>query len=84
MTDYDPTDEYLLLERAGLRFPAILATLTTAPAKRFRAETGAGLVAVGSPAELAVLESDPATDIRTLAKVRYTIRRGRVIYGPAP
>jgi len=84
MTDYDPTDEYLLLERAGLRFPAILAALTTAPARRFGAETGAGLVAVGSPAELVVLDGDPATDIRTLAKVRYTIRRGRVIYGVTP
>lgn len=84
MTDYDPTDEYLLLERAGLGFPAILAALTTAPAVRFGAETGAGLVAAGSPAELVVLAGDPATDIRTLAKVRYTIRRGRVIYGATP
>jgi imidazolonepropionase-like amidohydrolase len=84
MTDYDPTDEYLLLQRAGLAFPAVLAALTTAPAKRFSAETGAGLVAVGSPAELVVLGGDPATDIRTLAKVRYTIRRGRVIYGAPP
>jgi imidazolonepropionase-like amidohydrolase len=84
MTDYDPTDEYLLLQRAGLAFPAILAALTTAPARRFGAETGAGLVAVGSPAELVVLDGDPATDIRALAKVRYTIRRGRVIYGVTP
>lgn len=84
MTDYDPTDEYLQLQRAGLGFPAILAALTTSPAKRFGAETGAGLVAVGSPAELVVLDGDPATDIRTLSKVRYTIRRGRVIYGTPP
>ena len=84
MTDYDPTDEYLLLERAGLGFPAILAALTTAPARRFHAEAGAGLVAAGSPAELAVLGGDPATDIRALSKVRYTIRRGQVIHGAAP
>ena len=84
MTDYYPTEEYVLLERAGLAFPAILAALTTAPARRFGVETGAGLVAVGSPAELVVLAGDPATDIRTLAKVRYTIRRGRVIYGVTP
>jgi imidazolonepropionase-like amidohydrolase len=84
MTDYDPTDEYLLLQRAGLAFPAILSALTTAPARRFDAETGAGLVAVGSPAELVVLDGDPATDIRTLAKVRYTIRRGRLVYGVTP
>jgi imidazolonepropionase-like amidohydrolase len=41
-------------------------------------------VAFGSPAELVLLDGDPATDIRTLAKVRYTIRRGRVIYGVTP
>ena len=84
MTDYDPTDEYLLLQRAGLGFPAILAALTTAPARRFGAETGAGLLAVGSPAELVVLGGDPATDIRALANVQYTVRRGRVIYGTRP
>jgi imidazolonepropionase-like amidohydrolase len=80
MTDYDPTDEYLLLERAGLSFPEVLSALTTAPTRRLAAESGAGLVAVGSPADLVVLERDPATDIRALADVRYTIRRGRVIY----
>jgi imidazolonepropionase-like amidohydrolase len=80
MTDYDPTDEYLLLERAGLSFPDVLSALTTAPARRLARESGAGLVAVGSPADLVVLERDPATDIRALADVRYTIRRGRVIY----
>jgi imidazolonepropionase-like amidohydrolase len=84
MTDYDPTDEYLLLQRAGLGFPAILAALTIAPTKRFGAETGAGLLAVGSPAELVLLDGDPATDIRALANVRYTIRRGRIIYGIRP
>jgi imidazolonepropionase-like amidohydrolase len=83
MTDYDPTDEYLLLQRAGLDLGAILATLTTAPSKRFNAGAGAGLVAVGSPADLVVLEGDPAAEIRTLARVRYTIRRGQIIYEPA-
>jgi imidazolonepropionase-like amidohydrolase len=84
MTDYDPTEEYVLLQRAGLSFPAILTALTTAPAKRFVAEAGAGVVAVGSQAELVVLDGDPAADIRALASVRYTIRRGRVIYGVGP
>ena len=60
MTDYDPTDEYVLLQRAGLGFPAILATLTTAPAKRFHAGSGAGTIAGGSPADLVVLDGDPA------------------------
>jgi len=80
MTDYDPTDEYLLLARAGLSFPDVLSALTTAPALRLAVEPGAGRVAVGSPADLVVLERDPATDIRALAEVRYTVRRGRIIY----
>jgi imidazolonepropionase-like amidohydrolase len=84
MTDYDPTDEYVLLQRAGLGFPAILTTLTTAPAKRFHAGSGAGTIAGGSAADLVVLDGDPAAEIRSLARVRYTIRAGQVIYERAP
>ena len=56
MTDYDPTEEYALLAQAGLSFPDVLAALTTAPAKRLSREPGAGLVAVGSPGDLVVLD----------------------------
>jgi imidazolonepropionase-like amidohydrolase len=31
-------------------------------------------------ADIAVIDGDPARDIRALAKVRYTLRMGRVIY----
>jgi imidazolonepropionase-like amidohydrolase len=84
MADYDPTEEYLLLQRAGLSLGAVLAMLTTAPVDRFTKEAGAGRVAPGSPADFVVLEGDPAADIRALARVRYTIRRGQMIYGRAP
>jgi imidazolonepropionase-like amidohydrolase len=80
MTDYDPTEEYALLGLAGLSFPDLLAALTTAPGKRLAREPGAGLVAVGSPGDLVVLDADPALDVRALARVRYTIRGGRIIY----
>jgi imidazolonepropionase-like amidohydrolase len=80
LTDYDPSDEYALLEQAGLSFADVLTTLTTAPAKRLAKEAGVGVVAVGSPGDLVVLDADPAHDIRALAKVRYTIRGGRIIY----
>ena len=80
MTDYDPTEEYALLGQAGLSFPDVLAALTTAPAKRLAREPGVGLVAVGSPGDLVVLDDDPARDVRALARVRYTIRGGRIIY----
>jgi len=80
MADYDPTDEYLLLQHAGLSFSQILTMLTTAPVQRFNASAGAGQVAAGSPADLVVLQGDPAADIRALARVRYTVRRGQIIY----
>jgi hypothetical protein len=32
MTDYDPSDEYAYMQRAGLSTAQILAALTTAPA----------------------------------------------------
>lgn len=84
MTDYDPTDEYVLLQRAGLGFAAILTTLTTAPAKRFHAGSGAGTIAGGSPADLVAVDGDPAAEIRSLARVRYTIRGGQIIFERAP
>jgi imidazolonepropionase-like amidohydrolase len=41
MTDYDPTEEFVYLQRAGLAPAQILAMLTTAPADRFgRVRTG--------------------------------------------
>ena len=79
MTDYDPTDEYVFMQAAGLSYARILAALTTAPAARFGA-ADAGRLARGSAADIVVIEGDPAQDIRTLAKVRYTLRAGRTIY----
>jgi imidazolonepropionase-like amidohydrolase len=78
MTEYDPTDEYVAMEQAGLSYPQILAALTTAPAARFGAARS-GRLAVGYLADVVVLEGDPAQDIRVLARVRTTLRGGRVI-----
>jgi imidazolonepropionase-like amidohydrolase len=81
MTDYDPTDEYRYMERAGMSFRQILATLTTAPARRFGgSESATGRLEAGMDADLVLLEADPATDIRALSRVRSVWRQGRVIY----
>ena len=81
MTDYDPTDEYRYMERAGMPFRHILATLTTAPARRFGgSERATGRLEAGMDADLVLLEADPATDIRALSRVRSVWRQGRVIY----
>jgi imidazolonepropionase-like amidohydrolase len=76
----DPTKEYELMNRAGLNWREILASLTTAPASRFGYATRKGRIANGMDADLVLLAADPSTDVTAFAKVRITIRRGRVIY----
>jgi imidazolonepropionase-like amidohydrolase len=78
--EYDTAMEYELMKRAGLSFDEILASLTTAPAERFGQSERKGVVAPGKQADLVVLEGDPREDIRALARVRYTIREGRIIW----
>jgi imidazolonepropionase-like amidohydrolase len=80
MTNYDPTEEYALMARAGMTFPQILASLTTAPAERFGDSMKLGRIAPGLAADLTVLEGDPSKDIGALAAVRYTIRDGKPIH----
>ena len=84
MTDYDPTDEYVYMQGGGLSYASILASLTTAPAERFGATANAGRLARGMTADVVVLDGDPAQDIRALARVRYTLRGGRIIYRRTP
>ena len=42
MTDYDPTDEYVFMQAAGLSYARILASLTTAPADASAPPPGPG------------------------------------------
>jgi len=81
IADYDPTDEYVYMQQAGLSYAQILAALTTAPAARFGAASKTGRLAIGFDGDVVVLEGDPAKDIRALARVRTTMRVGRVIAG---
>ena len=77
---YDPTREYELMAAAGLDFRAILATLTTAPADEFGRGGRTGRLAAGLDADVVVIDGDPARDIGALARVRLTMKRGRVIH----
>jgi len=72
--------EYQLMAQAGLNTEAILATLTTTPARVFGGGALSGRVAPGYDADLVVLGGDPAKDPAAFARVRYTIRTGRIIY----
>ena len=78
--DPDPAEEYALMAAAGLSFPQILASLTTAPAERFGESKRLGRVAPRFEADLVVLKDDPSLDIRALATVQYTLRAGQIIY----
>jgi imidazolonepropionase-like amidohydrolase len=85
LTDYDTSDEFVLMAGAGLDWHAILASLTTAPAERFGESGRRGRIAAGQDADLVVLGTDPAVDVSGFADVRYTIRGGRVVYSaPGP
>ena len=84
MTDYDPTDEYVLMQGAGLSYSKILTALTTAPAERFGASHRTGRLVPGLDADIAVVDGNPEQDIRALGRVRYTFRGGRLIYRRAP
>jgi imidazolonepropionase-like amidohydrolase len=68
------------MAEAGMSFRQILASLTTAPAEQFGESERLGRVAPGFQADLAVLKADPASDVRTLADVRYTLRAGKIIH----
>ena len=81
MADYDPTEEYRLMARA-LSPMEILASLTTAPAARWKESSRRGRVSAGLDADLVVLDSDPAADAANFARVRCTIRAGTLTYGP--
>ena len=82
MADVDPSEEYRKMAEAGLDHRQILASLTTAPAQRFLGdETGAaGTISVGQPADLVLLDGDPAQDVTIFAKPLLVLRAGQVIY----
>jgi imidazolonepropionase-like amidohydrolase len=80
MSIYSTADEYELMAKAGMSFQQILTSLTTAPAARFGAAKQTGRIAAGMDADLVVLTADPAVDIKALANVKYTLRKGKVIY----
>ncbi|MGA7924783.1 MAG: amidohydrolase family protein [Candidatus Sulfotelmatobacter sp.] len=77
---FDTSEEFKWMSRAGMSFQEILASLTTNPAQRFGYATHSGRIAKGLEADLVVLRADPAQNTSAFSKVRYTIRRGEVIY----
>ncbi len=80
MEQFDTSEEFKWMSRAGMNYQGILASLTTNPAQRFGYSTHSGRIAKGFDADLVVLSADPAQDTSAFSKVRFTIRNGEVIY----
>ncbi|HZS29320.1 MAG TPA: amidohydrolase family protein [Candidatus Angelobacter sp.] len=78
ISKYDTTQEYEFMGRA-MDWKDVLASLTTNPSAYFKASTK-GRIEKGMDADFVVLDADPAQDVRNLAKVKYTVRAGKVIY----
>jgi imidazolonepropionase-like amidohydrolase len=81
---FDTSEEFTWMSRAGMNFEQILASLTTSPAERFGYSSHSGRIAKGMDADLVVLREDPQHDVTAFSKVHYTIRRGEVIYSAKP
>jgi len=77
---FDTSEEFSWMSRAGMSFHQILASLTTNPARRFGFAARSGRIANKMEADLVVLGADPAQDPTAFSKVRYTIRAGKIIY----
>jgi len=77
---FDTSEEFALMSRAGMSFREILASLTTNPAQRFGYAPHSGRIAQGMDGDLVVLSADPAQDATAFSKVRYTILSGKIIY----
>lgn len=76
---FDTSEEYRLMS-AALDWRQILVSLTTAPAARFGFAARKGRIAAGMDADLVLLDGDPAIDPKAFARVRLTVRAGKVIW----
>ena len=78
---FDTSEEFSWMSRAGMSFQQILASLTTNPAERFGYSAHSGRIAKGMDADLVVLSADPAQDVNAFPRVAFTIRLGKIIFG---
>jgi imidazolonepropionase-like amidohydrolase len=79
MTDYDTTEEFAAMARAGMTPMQILASLTTAPAARFGESGIRGRIARGMDADFVLLNRDPSEDAANFASVCATYRAGKLV-----
>jgi imidazolonepropionase-like amidohydrolase len=79
LSEKDTDEEVRWMAGAGLDWKAILVSLTTAPAKRMK-DTARGVLAVGAPADLLLVDGDPRADAQALTRIRATWVAGKSVY----
>jgi imidazolonepropionase-like amidohydrolase len=80
-TDHFDTElEFQLMSRANMDYRAILASLTTNPARRFRFADRKGRIESGMDADLTILNGDPGKDLAAFSRISATIKAGVVIF----
>jgi len=84
LTDYDPSQEFDLLAKAGLSFRQILASLTTTPAKRFGYAGRKGRLSTEMDGDIVVVGGNPEESIASLSDVRFSVRQGQLFYARVP
>ena len=67
-----------------MSFTQVLTSLTTNPADRFGFGSRSGRVRKGMDGDLTVFNGDPGRDVAAFARVRYTVREGKLIFGEVP
>ena len=77
-SEFDPSEEFQLMELAGMTPADVLASLTTAPASRFLSESGR--LEKGARADIVIYNHPPFSDISNMSHVAYTISAGRIVY----
>ena len=75
----DADEEVHRMAGAGMDWRAILGSLTAAPARRMK-DPARGALAVGSPADLVLVEGDPRVDVEALTGVRTTWVAGKSVF----
>lgn len=79
LPEKDTDEEVGWMAGAGLDWRAILVSLTTAPARRMK-DTARGVLAVGAPADVVLVEGDPRADVQALTRVRWTWVAGKSVF----
>ncbi len=77
---HDPSDEYRLLTDAGIGFDAVLASLTTIPARRFSGGRSTGRLEPGADADIVLVAGRPDRDPTAFTRVETVWKRGLIVY----